>query len=86
MVGLADATIMTSLNALKPGKFSWDGESTVNKLEVQNSSLGNCAGVSKLQLVAMPCDEKQNFMCEKGTSTTTTSAPTTEYVIQPVLE
>jgi len=67
---------MTSLQTLKPGKFSWDGDNAVSNIDVQNKSLGDCAGVSKLQLMAMPCDEKQNFMCEKGLATSTTTKPT----------
>jgi len=63
---------MTSLQTLKPGKFSWDGDNAVSNIDVQNTSLGDCAGVSKLQLMAMSCDEKQNFMCEKGLATSTT--------------
>jgi hypothetical protein len=66
---------MTSLQAIEPGQYSWDGSSAVANIDVLNATLGKCAGVSKLQLVALPCDERQNFMCEKRPPKTTTIAP-----------
>jgi hypothetical protein len=56
---------MTSMQALGPNKFSWDGDKAVQNIEVKNPDSGECAGISKLQLVAIPCDEKHIFMCEK---------------------
>jgi hypothetical protein len=73
--GLADASIMTSLQTSGPEKYSWDGKSAVANINVSNANLDNCAAVSKMQLVGVPCDEKQNFMCEKGSAKITTISP-----------
>jgi hypothetical protein len=71
--GLPDATIMTSMVHVGNNQFSWDGENQVKNIEVKNTTLGNCTGLSKLQLSRIYCDEKHNFMCESVIKEKTTS-------------
>lgn len=76
--GLTDATVMTSMVNMGKNQFSWDGKTTIKNIEIKNTTLGDCTGLSKLQLATISCDEKHHFMCEaESKEHTTTNFPTT---------
>jgi hypothetical protein len=75
---LADASILTSLIAIRPDQFSWNGEKQVRNIDVKNSENGKCAGVLSLELMAVPCEEKRHFMCEASSKQETTAPPSSK--------
>lgn len=78
LAGLADASIMTSLTSLAANQFSWDGTNTVSNIDVKYSERGKCAGITSLELLALPCDGKHHFMCEAPTKQETTEPPSSK--------
>jgi hypothetical protein len=84
MLGLTDATIMTSMVQVSKNQFSWDGKNPVKNIDVKSTNHGNCTILSQLQLSSISCDEKHNFMCESASKDETTTkslkmAPPAEY-------
>ncbi|XP_059476413.1 serine-rich adhesin for platelets-like [Neocloeon triangulifer] len=99
--GVGSSSILTGLQSIDPGKFSWDGSTAANGLKWASNQpgTGDCATLASSTLKTVSCDTKSNFMCEAKPADATnaptivpdsteeaTNAPTESTSIQQTIE
>ncbi|XP_059478308.1 uncharacterized protein LOC132198339 [Neocloeon triangulifer] len=74
--GVGASPILTSLQSMDGGSFSWDGNTKADGLKWAKNqpSKGDCATLSGSTLKTVSCEAKSNFMCEAKPADSSTEA------------